>query len=83
MPHGRSNIFKADEVRKTPSTNCPMAVIHKVVWLVTDIGNLSQPSIAHMAKNVILHQSVSSKYNPLKTSLLNIYFLGADVTNAR
>ena len=83
MPHHRSSIFRAGEVKKTPSTNCPMAVAEKVVWLIKGTENLSQPSIVHMAKNVILHMSVSLKYNPLKTSLINIYFLGADVANAR
>ena len=83
MPHDRSNIFRASEVRKTPSMKWQIAVTDKVVWLIKGIGNLSQPSIAHMAKNVILHMSVSLKYNPPKTSLLDICFLGADVTNAR
>ena len=83
MPYDRFSIFRASEVRKTPSTNCPMAVADKVVWLIKGIENVPQPSIAHMAKNVILHLSVSLKYNPLKTSLINIYFLGADVANAR
>ena len=74
MPHDRSNIFRASEVRKTPSMKWQMAVTDKVVWLIADIGNLSLPSISNMAKNVILHMSVSLKYSPLKTSLLNICF---------
>jgi len=60
-----------------------MAVTDKVVWLIKDIANPSQPSIAHMAKNVTLHMSISLKNSPLKTSMLNICLLGADVTNAR